>query len=102
MFRTIALFYGTDRLPFTFISDELNGVTTDNEGIVRPLLPRSFSRLSKAAAENAQSRIYLGIHWKFDVTEGIAMGNAIGDYVFRHALQPYRKHPRNHRLRLAR
>jgi hypothetical protein len=91
MFRAIALFYGTDRLPFTFISDELNGVTTDNEGIVRPLLPRSFSRLSQAVAENAQSRIYLGIHWQFDATEGIAMGNAIGDYVFRHALQPYRE-----------
>ena len=98
MFRIIALFYGTDRIPFTFISDELNGVTTDNEGVVRPLLPRSFSRLSQAAAENAQSRIYLGVHWKFDATEGIAMGNAIGDYVFRHALRPYREPSRNPRL----
>ena len=80
----------------------LNGITTDNEGVVRPLLPRSFSRLSKASAENAQSRIYLGIHWQFDATEGIAMGNAIGNYVFRHALRPYRKHRRHHGLRLAR
>jgi hypothetical protein len=30
----MARFYGTDRIPFTFISDELNGVTTDNEGVV--------------------------------------------------------------------
>ena len=72
-------------------SDELNGITTDNEGVVRPLLPRRFSRLSEAAAENAQSRLYLGVHWAFDATEGIAMGNAIGDYVFRHALRPARR-----------
>ena len=31
---------------FTFVSDEFNGVTQDNEGNVRPLLPRSFSSLS--------------------------------------------------------
>jgi hypothetical protein len=88
IFRIIALFYGTDRIPFTFISDELNGVTTDNAGVVRPRLPRRFSRLSQAAAENAQSRIYLGVHWAFDATAGSAMGHAIGDYVFRHALRP--------------
>jgi hypothetical protein len=88
LFRTIAHFYGSDRIAFTFVSDELNGVTTDNAGVVRPLQPRHFSRLSQAAAENAQSRIYLGIHWSFDATEGVVMGNAIGDYVFKHALRP--------------
>jgi hypothetical protein len=91
LFRVIARFYGTDYLPFTFISDELNGVTTDNEGAPRPLLPRHFSRLSRAADENARSRIYLGIHWNFDASEGLVMGNAIGDYVFRHALRPARR-----------
>lgn len=55
---------------------------------MRPPSPRSFARLSDATAENAQSRIYLGIHWRFDATEGIAMGNAIAEYVFENALQP--------------
>jgi len=54
-------FYGTDRIPFTFVSDELNGETLDNEGNARPLVPRSFSSLSEAEEENGQSRIYLGI-----------------------------------------
>jgi len=89
-FESIALFYGTDDIPFTFTSDELNGLTTDNQGTVRPLSPRSYLRLSDAAAENAQSRIYLGIHWQFDATEGIVMGSRVANYVFRNALRPAR------------
>jgi hypothetical protein len=40
------------------------------------------------AGENAQSRIYLGIHWHFDAVEGIRAGDGVGDYVFTHALIP--------------
>ena len=78
-------FYGTDRIAFTFVSDEFNGETLDNEGHVRPLVPRSFSSLSQAEEENGQSRIYLGIHWAFDKTEAIAQGRRVGDFVFRKA-----------------
>jgi hypothetical protein len=88
VFRMVALFYGTDEIPFTFTSDELNGVTTDNLGNTRPLSPRSFTRLSDATMENALSRIYLGIHWAFDASEGINMGTAVADYVFANSLQP--------------
>jgi hypothetical protein len=38
--------------------------------------------------ENARSRIYLGIHWSFDATEGVALGEAVADQVFEHALTP--------------
>ncbi len=38
--------------------------------------------------ENGQSRIYLGIHWAFDKTAGIAQGRQIADYVFSHAFVP--------------
>jgi hypothetical protein len=85
--KTIALFYGTDHIPFTFVSDELNGVTFDQFGMTRPLRPRSFQTLSQAIEENGQSRIYLGIHWSFDKTEGIKQGNAIADWTFTHALR---------------
>jgi PAP2 superfamily len=85
LFETLRNFYGTDRIPFTFVSDELNGVTLDNQGNARPLRPRSFSRLSQAEEENGQSRIYLGIHWAFDKTEGIAQGRKVADAVFRKA-----------------
>ena len=88
LFETLRNFYGTDNIAFTFTSDELNGVTRDNNGNVRPLLPRSFTSLSQAEEENGQSRIYLGIHWKFDKTEGIAQGRNVGDWVFGHAFLP--------------
>jgi len=88
VFETLRKFYGTDRIAFTFISDEFDGVTADNAGVVRVLAPRSFSTLSEAEEENGQSRIYLGIHWSFDKTEGIAQGRKVADWVFQHALAP--------------
>jgi hypothetical protein len=88
VFQVLRHFYGTDDIPFTFVSDELNGRTRDRHGAVRPLLPRSFARLSQAEEENGQSRIYLGIHWSFDKTAGIKQGRGIADEVFRKAARP--------------
>jgi len=50
-------------------------------------VPRFFSSLSQAEEENGQSRIYLGIHWRFDKTEGIAQGQRVANYVFDHAFR---------------
>jgi PAP2 superfamily len=83
LFQTLRNFYGTDNIPFSFVSDELNGVTVDNQGRVRPLVPRSFASLSQAEEENGQSRVYLGIHWRFDKTAGIAQGRQVANHVFR-------------------
>ncbi len=91
LFQTLRNFYRTDRIAFTFVSDEFNGVTQDNNGIVRPVVERRFSSLSQAEEENGQSRIYLGIHWAFDKTEGIAQGRNVADYVFKNMLRP--QHP---------
>ena len=91
LFQTLRRFYRTDDIAFTFVSDEFNGVTLDNEGNPRPLLPRSFTSLSQAEEENGQSRIYLGIHWSFDKTEGIAQGRAIADWVFDNAFERQRR-----------
>jgi hypothetical protein len=90
LFQTLRNFYGTDGIGFTFMSDEFNGVTRDNKGNARPLAQRSFSSLSQAEEENGQSRIYLGIHWAFDKTEGIAQGRRVADYVFQNAFTPLR------------
>jgi hypothetical protein len=89
LFEMLRNFYRTDRIPFTFVSDEFNGVTRDHAGNIRPLVERRFSSLSQAEEENGQSRIYLGIHWSFDKTEGIAQGRRVADYVFKNILRPY-------------
>jgi hypothetical protein len=88
LFQVIRRFYGNDNIAFAFVSDEFNGQTRDHNGNIRPYRPRSFSTLSQAEEENGQSRIYLGIHWSFDKTEGIALGRRVGDYVFDHAFTP--------------
>jgi hypothetical protein len=87
LFEVLRLFYGTDDIAFTFLSDEFNGVTRDSDGEIREARPRRFSSLSEAEEENGQSRIYLGIHWSFDKTEGIAQGRQVARYVMRHAFQ---------------
>jgi len=88
LFQVLRRFYGTDEIAFDFMSDEFNGVTLDNSGHVRPPVTRHFTTLSQAEEENGQSRIYLGIHWSFDKTEGIALGRHVGDWVFEHAFAP--------------
>jgi hypothetical protein len=88
LFQVLRKFYRTDRIPFTFVSDEFNGVTKDNAGNVRPLVPRTFGSLSQAEEENGQSRIYLGIHWAFDKTEGIAQGRRVADHVLKNLFTP--------------
>jgi hypothetical protein len=50
------------------VSEELNGVNTDNLGTVRPRHRRSFNDggLWQMILENGLSRVYLGVHWVFD------------------------------------
>jgi hypothetical protein len=91
LFQTLRRFFRTDNIAFTFVSDEFNSVTKDNAGNVRPYMPRSFANLSSAEEENGQSRIYLGIHWSFDKTQGIAQGRNVANYVFDHAFTPVSK-----------
>jgi hypothetical protein len=90
LFEVLRQFYGRDDISFTFVSDEFNGVTKGADGEVRPREPRRFTSLSQAEEENGQSRIYLGIHWSFDKTEGIAQGRQVARYVIRNAFRPRR------------
>lgn len=78
LFRTLQLYYRTDNLRFTYESSDLPG------------RPRSYARLSQADQENADSRIYLGVHWRFDQTMGQELGHQVAEYVFTHALLPRR------------
>lgn len=91
LFQTLRNVYGTDKIPFTFTSDEYNGVTVGNDGVLRPNKPRTFSALSVAEEENGQSRMYLGIHWGFDKTAGIDQGRKVANFVYKNAFQPTRR-----------
>ena len=55
---------------------------------VRPPIPWSYASLSEAEEEDGESRIYLGVHWDFDKTEGIAQGRKVADWVYGHAFLP--------------
>ena len=52
------------------MSGELDGVSTDNDGAVRTRHERKFTSLAQAMYENSVSRIFLGVHWRFDGTSG--------------------------------
>jgi hypothetical protein len=74
----IASFFGRDDLAFTFAS------STGNP----PEATRSFTSLTQAVLENADSRVACGIHWSFAADAGVDMGYDIGAQVVDRMLQP--------------
>ena len=86
--KMLANFYQTDDISFSFVSDEWNGETVDQFGRLRPVIEREYESLSQAAAENAASRVFNGVHWRYDGSEGVRAGNAIADEVFNNLLRP--------------
>ena len=72
----LALFYGTDDLPFTTGSDFLPGVY------------RSFATCLNAAEEAALSRLYGGIHFRSANEDGLEAGISIGEWAGTHYLRP--------------
>lgn len=65
-----------------FVSEEFNGLTTDNSGTVRPRHRRSFQNgLWQMIVENGLSRVFLGVHWMFDAF--VEKGNGDPD-IYRH------------------
>lgn len=69
-------FFGTDKVEFEATSDSLPGVV------------RRFTSFAACADEVGMSRIYGGIHFGFDNTQGKLSGQKIGDYVSTHCLAP--------------
>lgn len=59
----------TDPIPaetFTFVSDELDGAALGPDGAARPRTPVTFKNFVEPVWENSVSRVYLGVHWRFD------------------------------------
>ena len=49
---------------------------------------RSFERFSDAARECGASRVYLGIHFRYDAVAGVRLGEQVGGQVIATLLQP--------------
>jgi membrane-associated phospholipid phosphatase len=75
----LAAFFGTDNIAFTAESES-------------PFLPvgytRSFTSFSQAAQEAGMSRIYGGIHWMSDNTDGSTLGASVAAHVTDNFLLP--------------
>ena len=55
--------------------------THTDHGLVPPQEPRSFNSFDEAAGEAAVSRLYGGIHYGFDNSEGLFSGHWLGDRI---------------------
>jgi len=67
-------------------------LTTEDPHAKLPLpavgfVTRSFDSFSEAAEENADSRIWLGVHYPIDASGGLATGRSVGDNVTDNALR---------------
>lgn len=76
----LASLFGTDQVAFSMTS----GPPFAN-------IKRSFTSLSQAARESADSRIYAGIHFRSACDDGLVLGQKIGQRVAMSYLQPLRK-----------
>jgi len=75
----MAGFFGTDEMTFT--------ATTDEPMYTGPEV-RVYERFSDAGFEDAISRLYLGVHYRWDCEDGYFMGDMVGDYVMANMLRP--------------
>ncbi|GAA5035470.1 hypothetical protein GCM10023335_81330 [Streptomyces siamensis] len=58
---------------------------------------RRINSFSQVAEEGEFSRLYLGVHFRWDAEDGREIGTNVGDYVFANALQPTRRdQPQGH------
>jgi hypothetical protein len=75
--RVLAMFFGADEITFTTTSGApFAGIT------------RTYTSLSQAAHENADSRVLAGIHFRTACTDGLKQGDQIGKFVAKHFLHP--------------
>lgn len=70
--------------------DEISFTTTSGNPF--PGITRSFTSFSQAAQENADSRVFAGIHFRRTCTDGLRQGKKVGRFAFKHDLRPVRRH----------
>src|SRR5262245_38041934 len=75
--EVLVRFFGADTISFTTTS-----------GAPFPGITRSFTGFSQAAQENANSRVYAGIHFRSACRDGLIQGAQVGRYAYEHTLEP--------------
>ncbi|MFV0135786.1 vanadium-dependent haloperoxidase [Streptomyces sp. HMX87] len=69
--------FGTDRITFTATTDDPKS----------PVKHRTFSGFAQAAEENADSRLWLGVHFTWDAVDGLQLGRDVGGHVTENKLR---------------
>ncbi len=73
---------------FTMTTDEVDKAGPFSEKIKMDPPTRSFKSFSEAGLEASMSRVYLGIHFRYDSEEGHKLGTKIGQYANENFLKP--------------
>lgn len=75
-------------LPFTMTTAAVDSAGPFSGKMAMEPATREFSSFDDAAKECAASRVYLGIHFRYDSDEGYTLGTRVGQHVANHFLQP--------------
>ena len=74
--QILASFFGNDNISFDIPSQELPGVA------------RRYNSFSQLAQEDADSRLYGGVHINAATVDGVAVGQNVSNFVFNNVLTP--------------
>lgn len=77
-----------DEYKFTMTTEEVDKAGPFSEKLKMSPSTRSFSSFSEAGLEASISRVYLGIHFRYDSEEGHRLGTKIGEYANENFLKP--------------
>ena len=77
-----------DNYAFTLEVPEVDSSGPMSEKMKMDPPERSFDSFSQAGLEGAMSRLYLGIHFRYDSVEGNRLGVKIGEYACENYLRP--------------
>ncbi|NNF05410.1 MAG: vanadium-dependent haloperoxidase [Candidatus Eisenbacteria bacterium] len=76
-----------DNMAFTMHTETVDAAGPFGAKIAMNPPAREFNSFSEAALECAMSRVYLGIHFRYDSVEGNKLGKQVGMWVVKHALR---------------
>jgi hypothetical protein len=79
--RALELAFGTNDMPVTVTWKQSGG---------QPDVQHQFDGFRQVADEQSESRIYGGIHYRFDQVAGLQTGHAVADFVFANVMAPRR------------